>query len=92
MEVHLRPELRARVDRAARENNSGPAEYVQQLVEHYVDHDVWFRERVKKGLDQLDRGEFLTHEERALESSTCSAPKCKFAGRLPPRTYPRILE
>lgn len=30
MEVHLKPELQARVDRAAR-NNSGPAEDVQQL-------------------------------------------------------------
>jgi predicted transcriptional regulator len=63
MEVRLNPEPRARVDRAARENNCGPAEYVQQLVEHYVDHDVWFKEQVKKGLDQLDRGESLTHEE-----------------------------
>lgn len=65
MEIHLKPELQARVDRAARENDTGPAEYVQQLVEHYVDHDVWFREQVKKGLDQLDRGEGLTHEEMA---------------------------
>lgn len=63
MEVHLKPELQARVDRAAKESNSGPEEYVQQLVEHYVDHDVWFRQQVKKGLEQLDRGEFLTHEE-----------------------------
>jgi len=37
--------------------------YVQQLVEHYLDHDVWFRQKVKKGLEQLDRGEYLTHEE-----------------------------
>jgi hypothetical protein len=51
MEVQLNPELQARVYRAAKENNSGPAEYVQQLVEYYVDHDVWFREQVKKGLD-----------------------------------------
>jgi predicted transcriptional regulator len=63
MEVHLNPELQARVDRAAKDNNRGPEEYVQQLVEHYVDHDVWFREQVKKGLDQLDRGEFLTHDQ-----------------------------
>jgi predicted transcriptional regulator len=63
VEVHLKPELQARVDPAAKENNNGPAEYVQQLVEHFVDHEVWFREQVKKGLDQLDRGEFLTHEE-----------------------------
>jgi predicted transcriptional regulator len=63
VEVHLNPELQARVDRAAKNNNRGSEQYVQQLVEHYVDHDVWFREQVKKGLDQLDRGEFLTHEE-----------------------------
>ena len=63
MEVHLNPELQARVDRAAKDNNRGPEEYVQQLVEHYVDHDVWFREQAKKGLDQLDRGEFLTHDQ-----------------------------
>lgn len=63
MEVHLKPELQARVDRAARENNSDSAEYVRQLIEHYVDHDVWFRAQVEKGLHQLNRGEFLTHKE-----------------------------
>ena len=63
MEIHLNPELQARLDRAARENDTDPAEYVQQLIEHYVDHDVWFREEVRKGLEQLDQGEFLTHEQ-----------------------------
>jgi hypothetical protein len=28
MEVHLNPELQARVDRAAKDNNRGPEEYV----------------------------------------------------------------
>jgi predicted transcriptional regulator len=63
MEVRLTPELKEKVDRVAAENNSGAEEYVQQLVEHYVDHDAWFRQQVKKGLDQLDRGEFVTHQE-----------------------------
>jgi predicted transcriptional regulator len=63
MQVQLKPELQAKVERAAAENQSEPAEYVQQLVENYVEHDAWFRQQVKKGLDQLDRGEFLTHEE-----------------------------
>src|SRR6266568_2036203 len=63
MEVHLSPELQAKVERAAAENKSGAEEYVKQLVEHYVDHDAWFRQQVTRGLDQLDRGEFLTHEE-----------------------------
>jgi predicted transcriptional regulator len=39
------------------------SQYVQRLVEHYLDHDVWFRQKVKASLDQLDRGEFLSHEE-----------------------------
>jgi predicted transcriptional regulator len=63
MEVHLPPELQAKVDRAAAENNSGAADYVKQLVENYLDHDAWFRQQVKTGLDQLDRGESLSHEE-----------------------------
>ena len=63
MEVKLSPELQAKVDRAAAENESGVEEYVKQFVEHYVDHDAWFRQRVARGLEQLNRGEFLTHEE-----------------------------
>ena len=63
MEVHLSPELQAKVERAAAENKSGAAEYIKQLVEHYVDHDAWFRQQVTKGLQQLDRGEFPTHKE-----------------------------
>ena len=63
MEVRLNPELQAKLDRIAAQNSSGPAEYVEQLVEHYLDHDDWFRRKVKTGLEQLDRGEFLTHEQ-----------------------------
>jgi len=63
MELRLTPELQAKVERAAAENKSDAAEYVQQLVENYVDHDQWFRQQVQKGLDQLDRGEYLEHEE-----------------------------
>lgn len=63
MEARLNAELQAKVERAAAENQSEPAEYVEKLVESYVEHDAWFRQRVKQGLEQLDRGEFLTHEE-----------------------------
>jgi len=63
MEVHFSPDLQMKLNRVAEENSSDTDRYVQQLVEHYVDHDAWFRQRVKKGLEQLDRGEFLTHEE-----------------------------
>jgi predicted transcriptional regulator len=65
MEVHFNTDLQTKVNRLAAENQSEAAEYVQQLVEHYVDHDGWFREKVKSGLAQLDRGEYLTNEEVA---------------------------
>jgi predicted transcriptional regulator len=55
--------LQAKLDRIAAENSSEADQYVQQLVEHYLDHDVWLRQKVKKSLERLDCGELLTHEE-----------------------------
>jgi predicted transcriptional regulator len=63
MEVHFTPELQAKLDRIAADHQNDTDEYVQQLVEHYLDHDVWFRQKVASGIEQLDRGEFLTHEQ-----------------------------
>ena len=62
MEVHFSPDLQTKLNRVAAENSSDTDGYVQQLVEHYLDHDAWFRQNVKKGLEQLGRGEYLTHE------------------------------
>jgi predicted transcriptional regulator len=63
MEVNLSPELQAKLAHIAAENNSGAEEYVRQLVEHYLDHDAGFCQKVKTGLEQLDQQEFVTHEE-----------------------------
>lgn len=63
MEVNFSPETEIKLNQAAAENKTGADKYVEQLVENYVDHDLWFRQQVKEGLSQLDRGEFLTHEE-----------------------------
>ena len=63
MEVHFTPETEARLAQVAAENRTGVAEYVEQLVEHYIEHDHWFRAQVQEGLDQLDQGQFLSHEE-----------------------------
>jgi len=62
MEVHFTPELQAKLDRVAAENNSGADEYVQQLVERYLE-DASFRAAVRKGMEQADRGEFIEEEE-----------------------------
>ncbi|HTA29258.1 MAG TPA: hypothetical protein VK731_02165 [Candidatus Cybelea sp.] len=63
MEFNLDPKLQAKLARIAAENNSGAEEYTRQLIEHYIDHDALFREKVKTGLEQLDRGDFVTHDD-----------------------------
>ena len=63
MEVHFGPDLQAKLDRVAADAHRGTDEYVRQLVEHYLDYDVWFRQKVSSSLAQLDRGEFLDHAE-----------------------------
>jgi predicted transcriptional regulator len=63
MEVHFKPELQEKVERVAAENRRDADEYVQQLVESYVDHDAWFRQKVTASLGKLDRGEFLSHDD-----------------------------
>jgi predicted transcriptional regulator len=63
MEVHFTPEMQAKLDRVATENNSGADEYVQQLVERYLEDDASFRAAVRKGIEQADRGEFIEEEE-----------------------------
>src|SRR5207248_2681821 len=44
--IHLSPELQAKLDRVAADNHCRQGEYVQQLVESYLDHDAWFRQKV----------------------------------------------
>ncbi len=62
MEIHFGEELEAKLNHAASEQQGGTDEYVRQLVLNYFDHDLWFRKQVQVGLDQLDRGEYITHE------------------------------
>lgn len=63
MKLNLSPELHAKLAHIAAENNGDAEEYVRQLVEYYLDHDAWFRQKVRTGLSQLDGGEPITHEE-----------------------------
>jgi len=63
MEVHLNPEVEARIERLAGATGTTAGELVGQLLERYLDHDEWFRLEVQKGIDQADRGELLEHDE-----------------------------
>jgi predicted transcriptional regulator len=63
MEISLAPELEARLARIASEAGKAANQVVQELVANYVDHDEWFKREVQKGLDSLDSGKFVSHED-----------------------------
>lgn len=63
MDVHLSAETEAKLRRVAAESGEDTQHYLQQFVDRYIDHDIWLRDKVSKGLAQLDKGEYLTHEE-----------------------------
>ena len=42
---------------------------VSDLIQRQVDYDAWFRAEVQKGIDEADRGEFISHEEVMARSA-----------------------
>jgi predicted transcriptional regulator len=63
MEITLTPELVSRIERLATEQGRPASQVVEDIVVGHLDHDAWFRQQVQRGLDALDRGEFVSQEE-----------------------------
>ena len=62
MEVHLTPDLQAKLARVAAERGRDAETLAKEVIERFVDYDEWFIREVEKGLAQIERGEVLTHE------------------------------
>jgi len=63
MDVHLSPELQAKLERLAAHQGRDAESLVQETLERLVEYDEWFIREVEKGLAQVERGEVLEHEE-----------------------------
>ncbi len=63
MEVHLEPELQAKLTRLAVEQGRETETLVREAIERFVNYDEWFLREVEKGLAAADRGEFVEHDE-----------------------------
>jgi predicted transcriptional regulator len=63
MEVHLNPDLQAKLVRLAAESGRDTQALAQEAIQRFVDHDEWFIQEVEKGLAAADRSEFIDHEE-----------------------------
>jgi len=63
MDVHLSPELQAKLERLAAHQGRDAESLVQETLERLVEYDEWFIREVEKGLKQIERGEVLEHDE-----------------------------
>ena len=75
MEVRLNPEVEAKLARLAAAQGRNAEALAQEAIVHLVDYDGWFTHEVEKGLEQIDRGELLTHEEVGLRLEKLIAKK-----------------
>jgi predicted transcriptional regulator len=62
MEVHLKPDVEAKLSRLATHQGRAAETLVQEAVERLVDYDEWFLQEVDKGLAAADGAEFVDHE------------------------------
>jgi predicted transcriptional regulator len=63
MPMHLPPELERRVMQLAAETHREPDSVLAELLEAALDDEVAFRQEVRAGLAELDRGEGIDHED-----------------------------
>lgn len=75
MEVHLNPDLEAKLSRLAALQGRDTDALVQEAIARFVDYDEWFIREVEKGLASADRGELLTHEEVGVRLENLIAEK-----------------
>jgi predicted transcriptional regulator len=74
MEVHLNPEQASKLAQLASDRGRDADAPAQEAITRYLEEEARFLEAVKLGESQLERGEYLTHEEvgsrieRLLES------------------------
>jgi predicted transcriptional regulator len=65
MELHVTPELEAKLTYSAAQQGRKPEELAQEVLTRYFEEERRFVEAVKRGEDALERGDYLTHEQVA---------------------------
>jgi len=63
MEVNLNPDQLAKLAQLANERGRAADALAQEAITRYLEEEARFVEAVKLGEAQLERGEYLTHEE-----------------------------
>ena len=65
MDLHVPPELEAKLNRLASETGRHAAQVALDLLANSVEHDDWFRREVEKGRVSAREGRLLEHDDVA---------------------------
>jgi predicted transcriptional regulator len=65
MDLHVPPELEAKLNRLAAETGRHADQVALDLLANSVEHDDWFRREVEKGRVAARQGRLLDHDEVA---------------------------
>jgi predicted transcriptional regulator len=63
MEVKLTPEQEAELNELAARKGRDAGQLAREVLGLYLEHEARFIEAVKRGLESLDRGEYVSHED-----------------------------
>ena len=69
MDLHVPPELAAKLSRLAAESDRKVDEFALDLLTRSVDHDEWFRREVEQGRSSAREGRLLDHDAVASRVS-----------------------
>ena len=84
MEVHFTPEQIHRLSQIAVYEGVDTEQLVKEAALHLLEEDADFRARVRKGIEQADRGELIEEEEMDIRVKQMFSSCCEFAGLQPP--------
>jgi predicted transcriptional regulator len=65
MNLHVPPDLEAKLGRLAAKSGREAGEVALELLAASLDHDEWFRREVEKGRQSANDGRLLDHDDVA---------------------------
>jgi len=65
MNLHLPPDLEAKLNRMAAETGRDAGQVAVELLTNSVEHDEWFRQQVERGRQSVREGCLLDHADVA---------------------------
>lgn len=63
MEVQLTPEQEAELSKLASQRGREPQQLAEEVLTSYLENEARFVEAVQRGIESLNRGECISHEE-----------------------------